>query len=478
MSYMLGMFTKKRVHVVMYSILTMLWCCPSGQAQPVTGSGQKDYVPLWLSGTSLGDSKIFQSPGGEIGIGTAAPASTLDVNGVVNAAAGFNLGGSAFAFGVLASQNAFLGFAGNSTMTGAYNTATGVDALGSNTTGTQNTAGGALALHSNTTGLVNTATGWGALQMNTSASGNTATGYLALGANTTGELDTATGEGALEGNTTGSDNTADGNFALGTNTTGSQNTAAGYGAILYNTTGSDNTASGLFALASNTTGGGNTALGVESAYFNTTGNFNTALGQSAGPDGKSTNLSYATAIGAFAVVSQSNALVLGGPLGSNAQVNVGIGTATPSHVLTIAQGAGQAISDGWSVYSSRRWKTNIHTLEGALDKVERLRGVSYDLQANGKHEVGVIAEEVGAVVPEVVTWDKNGRDAQSVDYSRLTALLIEAAKEQQSLIREQQEQIARLTSQVKTIQASLEASGGAGPGVRTAKAHVWTAAAR
>jgi len=91
--------------------------------------------------------------------------------------------------------------------------------------------------------------------------------------------------------------------------------------------------------------------------------------------------------------------------------------------------------------------------------------------------VGVIAEEVGAVVPEVVTWEKNGKDAQSVDYGRLAALLIEATKEQQALIREQKEQIraqqaqiARLTRQVKTIQATLKANGRNGSAVRTAKA--------
>ena len=51
-------------------------------------------------------------------------------------------------------------------------------------------------------------------------------------------------------------------------------------------------------------------------------------------------------------------------------------------------------------------------------KVEQLRGVSYDLKANGKREVGVIAEEVGAAVPEVVTWEEDGKNTQSVDYSR------------------------------------------------------------
>ena len=158
-------------------------------------------------------------------------------------------------------------------------------------------------------------------------------------------------------------------------------------------------------------------------------------------------------------------------------VNVGIGTTTPSNVFTIGQGAGHAVADGWDTYSSRRLKTNIHTLHGALATVEQLRGVSYDLKANGKHEVGVIAEEVGAVVPEVVSWDQNGKDAQSVDYGRLTALLIEATKEQQALIREQQEQIraqqtqlSKLTSELGTIQVLLKSTRRGDERVRTVKA--------
>ena len=102
-----------------------------------------------------------------------------------------------------------------------------------------------------------------------------------------------------------------------------------------------------------------------------------------------------------------------------------------SNILTIARGAGHPVSDSWETYSSRRWKTNIQTLPDALSKVERLRGVSYDRKDNGKHEIGVIAEEVGVVVPEVVSYEANGKDASGVDYSRLTALLIEATKAQQ-----------------------------------------------
>jgi hypothetical protein len=337
--------------------------------------------------------------------------ATATVTGVVvNASGSFNLGGNTFALGSFASENAFVGFAGNST-----------------TTANGNTANGYSALHSVGTGGL-----------------NVASGYNALSSNTSGSLNTANGYGALNSNTTASNNTAIGGNALGLNTTGPLNTATGYGSLINNTTGQGNTAVGFAALQNNTTGNDNTSIGI-----------------GAGPDVNSPNLTNSTAIGYNAIVSESSALILGGT-GSFA-VNVGIGTPTPSRVFTIAQFAGHAIADGWDTYSSRRWKTNIHTLHGALQKVEQLRGVTYDLKANGKHEVGVIAEEVGAVVPEVVTWEKNGTDAQGVDYSRLTALLIEATKEQQALITEQrreiasqQAQIVRLASQVQAIRASIK----------------------
>jgi hypothetical protein len=431
----------KKVQVVMCSALLLLFCCAWSQAQQslpstrnddsnadrqavknVTGKGTTDYVPLWLSGTKLGNSNIFQSSVG-IGIGTTAPAATLDVNGAVNAAGGYNLGGLPFAYGSAAFDNAFLGFAGNST-----------------TTGTSNTASGVLALKNNSTGSFNTATGAGALAINSTGGGNTASGFEALYFNTTGSSNTASGAGALEVNTSGSFNTATGGGALANNTTGGYNVVVGVEALYFNTTGS-----------------ANTAVGEESLLYNATGSNNAALGFLAGPDSKSPNLTYATAIGAGAIVSQSNALVLGGPLGSAAQVKVGIGTATPANVFTIAQGAGQAIADGWVTYSSRRWKTNIETLHDALGKVEQLRGVSYDLKASGKHEVGVIAEEVGEVVPEVVSYEENGKDARGVDYSRLTALLIEAAKEQQREFRQQQAELAKALGQIKEQQSLLRA---------------------
>ncbi len=76
--------------------------------------------------------------------------------------------------------------------------------------------------------------------------------------------------------------------------------------------------------------------------------------------------------------------------------------------------------------------------------MERLRGVSYTYTANGKHDIGMIAEEVGRVVPEVVSYEENGKDARGIDYARLTALLVEAVKQQQAEIRQLQAEVGRL----------------------------------
>ena len=69
------------------------------------------------------------------------------------------------------------------------------------------------------------------------------------------------------------------------------------------------------------------------------------------------------------------------------------------------------------------------------------------LEKTGKHDIGLIAEDVGQVVPEVVKYEENGVDAQSVDYARLTALLIEAVKEQQKTIDELKSELDDLKAQ-------------------------------
>ena len=289
-----------------------------------------------------------------------APGQTFpgaDITGAVNASS-YDLGGTLFATGSVSSGNAYLGFAGNTTSTGTGNTgvgpyslssntggndntAIGFDALAYNTTGSENTASGLQALFSNTTGIYNAASGYGALASNTTGYDNTANGSLALVSNTTGYENTASGFEALYFNTTGVENTANGEPALYSNTTGSGNTASGFEALYSNTTGNGNTASGESALFSNTTGGYNTAVGNSALQSNQTGSELTAVGYNAG-NSSSAQVSDATALGANAIVGQSNSLILGqtteGKPG-NSYVNVGIGTATPRSVLEVAVSA-------------------------------------------------------------------------------------------------------------------------------------------
>ncbi|MBI1927050.1 tail fiber domain-containing protein [Candidatus Poribacteria bacterium] len=135
--------------------------------------------------------------------------------------------------------------------------------------------------------------------------------------------------------------------------------------------------------------------------------------------------------------------------------NVGIWTTSPTNILTVQQNSPtDPIADAWTTYSSIRWKTNIQPIEGALEKVQRLRGVSYDGKADGQHNIGLIAEEVGEVIPEVVAYEENGQDAKSVDYARLVALLIEGMKEQQAELNGLKAKMAQLESALKKLQAN------------------------
>jgi hypothetical protein len=143
-------------------------------------------------------------------------------------------------------------------------------------------------------------------------------------------------------------------------------------------------------------------------------------------------------------------------IGGNGNVGIGTGAGNPSSILTVGQYRGNILADGYSVYSSGRWKENIAPIGDALSIVQQLRGVTFDWKESGKHDLGLIAEEVGKVLPQVVTYEANGQDARGVDYSRLVAVLIQATNEQQATISTQQQQIAALDARL----AALERSGG------------------
>ena len=89
-----------------------------------------------------------------------------------------------------------------------------------------------------------------------------------------------------------------------------------------------------------------------------------------------------------------------------------------------------------TAYSDVRVKKNINTIEKALDKVLQLRGVSYqrtDMESDKIH-IGVIAQEVEKILPEVVS--ENDKGHLNVAYGNIVSVLIEAIKEQQAQIEE------------------------------------------
>jgi len=84
--------------------------------------------------------------------------------------------------------------------------------------------------------------------------------------------------------------------------------------------------------------------------------------------------------------------------------------------------------------SDRTVKESIETLTDALEKVHLMRGVSFNFKKDKKPHIGVIAQEVEEVIPELVHTDQDG--LKSVAYGNLVGLLIEAIKEQQTQIDE------------------------------------------
>lgn len=79
--------------------------------------------------------------------------------------------------------------------------------------------------------------------------------------------------------------------------------------------------------------------------------------------------------------------------------------------------------------SDRRLKENVHTVDSALEKVMKLRGVYFNRKDTDKRSIGVIAQEIEEVLPEVVHTDDTPEQMKSVSYGSIIGLLIEAIKE-------------------------------------------------
>jgi hypothetical protein len=107
--------------------------------------------------------------------------------------------------------------------------------------------------------------------------------------------------------------------------------------------------------------------------------------------------------------------------------------------------------------SSIRWKSDVRLIDNPLGKVMNLRGVyfNWDAEHGGKHDVGMIAEEVGEVLPEIVQYEEDGIYTSGMDYSKLTPLLVEAVKTLKKENDELQEQNKRLESRLSALEKAM-----------------------
>lgn len=107
-----------------------------------------------------------------------------------------------------------------------------------------------------------------------------------------------------------------------------------------------------------------------------------------------------------------------------------------------------AYADAYFYSSDRSLKTDIKPLRNALSNILKLEGVSFVWKQNGKHNIGLVAQDVERIYPELVTTNPT-TGLKSVEYGNLVAPLIEAVKEQQK-------EIESLREEIRAFRASIQ----------------------
>ena len=252
---------------------------------------------------------------------------------------------------------------------------------------------------------------------------NTIVGALAMSANSLGARNTTVGSQSLTKTSSGNDNTVIG--ALSMRMADSQKPGFNEG----------NTAMGSQALGKIKRGNSNTAVGFKAGYNNGLGSGNVYIGAYAGPNKRKTENNKL-----YISNSPQSHLITGDFSSRGVTINGS---------LNSTQGLSQS-SDG-------RLKKDIDPITLGLDAVLQLEGKTFkwrDESLSQETHIGLIAQDVEKVIPELVTEDENGFKA--IAYAKLTTILIEAIKEQQGQMTTQQDQIATLekeNTQLKTIMA-------------------------
>jgi hypothetical protein len=421
-------------------------------------------------------------------------------------------------------NNTFLGYqTGLSNTIGYNNVFLGNNSGNANTEGYYNTFIGNNAGYANSTGIMNIFIGNEAGVSNTTASRNVFIGPYAGRYNSTGEFNVFLGQQTGEANTTGSFNLFAGRSAGNFNTTGILNTFLGVNAGNSNTEGRENVALGGESAKLNGLGSYNVSLGTGAGYSNTNGNTNIMIGYYSGVSLTSGNNNIfigpysgggLTTTSSKLFIENSgadlnNALIYGDfsadYLKFNANVDIRNSLSFPNNGAVLWVGGKEALWFNGTYYSwgfggtynyfgspvaigttanpgtyklyvagnvavtgtvtnpsDARYKTNISEFGSVLDKLGKIRSVSYDwnsekfpeMKLDSSRQIGFIAQEVEPLFPELVKTNTDGY--KSLDYSKMTVVLLQAVKEQQKQIELSSKENQQLRSDINLLREEVE----------------------
>jgi hypothetical protein len=475
----------------------------SGQYNIVLGR-QAGYSTTGSSNIFLGDLTAYYNTTGKQNVMAG------DWAGFHNNTGSWNifLGAESGWYNTTGTNNIFVGFeSGYQNTIGYDNIAIGNKADSSIVDGTYNVMIGTKAGRLNTSGDYNSAIGFKAGE-NTTSSWNSMLGYLAGNSTTSGGSQVLIGYQAGQLNTNGW-NTMLGSLAGRASGNGYENTFIGLAAGEF-ATGSDNVFLGRWAGRYEYTN--SNKLIIETNYTGTD-NYNNALiygdfsSKYLRVNGALTTTSLVTSDDSPAIIGQHNVTPwygygvkgFGGYMGVRGEASLagtgnrygvyGVasgGTSVNVGVYGSASGAssyagyfnGTVYGVSFTTTSDRNLKKNILPLSGTLQKVLELQGVTYDWKSEselassnlingdakgdkkGENEpqrfnfpkgtqIGVIAQDVEKIVPELVQTDANG--LKSVDYIKIIPLLIEGIKDQQKIIESQAKRIDDLEKAVNLL---------------------------
>jgi hypothetical protein len=274
-------------------------------------------------------------------------------------------------------------------------------------------------------------------------------------------------------NISGKDNTFVGNLTGEYNIDGSANVNLGAFAGRHNEYGVGNVNLGFYSGNKNESNS-NTMIGAHAGENNINGEGNTIVGYSAGwnSDGFM-NVYIGNNAGASATGNHKLYIDNGdrpNPLigGNFSERSVGINRMPLTYTLEVGGSIwanGSTITAGAVTWSDARYKKEVTPLSGSLEKIIRVNGVSYewqrsefpDLNFPEGTQIGVIAQDIESIIPELVYTDPTGY--KSVSYEKFTPLLIEAVKEQQLIIERQQSEIELIKAELEAIKALIANSG-------------------